>query len=596
MFPKTVLRRTTMAGAGVCLLTAAVAAQQQFVLSSQDRARLVAVDFTALGPDGLPVTDLRPEDVTLRIDGRTRTIRALDYVPVSAGTAVRVPPPYGSNVISGDARTILMVIDDETLRPGGEGNLKDDIRTFLSQLGPADRVALVTVPYGGMKSDFTGDHARLLKALDPIVGRAPQSGPGTNAGCNTRSTLVALAGTLDSIASAEAPLTVILFAGSLVAPKGVESLSRSAIDGVDYFNTMGTCEVLVEHYNNVNAAVARSRAQLYVVMPELSADNSGRAGLEHLTGQTGAPLWNLRSGSETALGRIIVQSAGYYLARIEPEPNEAPDTVRGYSVSSNRPGVTIRHRPQLQVRRPASATGAAATKITTPLDMMREARMFTDLPLRVSGATSRNADGSLKVLAMFDAPGTATIATAMLGLFDGTGRMVASSMATSAELATNPKVAALPAPPGDYRLRVAAIDTQGRAGAADVEVNVALTPAGPLRLSSLLVGQNRPEGFQPRMEFTNEVTALAMLEIYGGQPGTPVGVAFEIASSLNGQAIATMPGAFVATNEPDKFLVTAVIPVGALQPGDYAIRAIVAAQGQSGGRVVRTIRKLPPAR
>lgn len=595
MFSTSSLRRTALTVTGALLLTVAVAAQQQFVLSSQDRARLIAVDFTALGPDGQPVTDLRPEDVTLRIDGRTRAIRALDYVPVS-GAGVRVPPPFGSNVIAGDARTILIVIDDETLRPGRETELKQDIRAFLSRLGPADRVALVTVPFGGMKSDFTSDHSRLLRAMEPIVGRAPQAGAGTNAGCNTRSTLVALAGTLDSIASAEAPLTVILFAGALVAPKGVESLSRSNVDGIDYFNAMGTCEVLVEHYNNVNAAVARSRSQLYVVLPELSADNSGRAGLEHLTGQTGAPLWNLRSGNDTALDRVLVQSAGYYLARIEPDPSESPDTVRGYSVSSNRPGVTIRHRPQLQVRRPASATGAAATKVSTPLDMMREARLFTDLPLRVTGATSRNPDGSLKVLGMFDTPGTETLTTAMLGLFDATGRMVASSTATSAELAATPRVVALSAPPGDYRLRVAAIDAQGRAGAADVEVNVALTPAGPLRLSSVLVGQNRPDGFVPRLEFSTEVTALAMLEIYGGQAGTPVGVAFEIASTLNGPAIATMPGAFAGTNEPDKFLVTAVIPVGALPPGDYAIRAIVAAQGESGGRVVRIIRKLPPAR
>ena len=155
-------------------------------------------------------------------------------------------------------------------------------------------------------------------------------------------------------------------------------------------------------------------------------------------------------------------------------------------------------------------------------------------------------------------------------------------------------MAALSAPAGDYRLRVAPLDNQNRAGAADVNVSVGLTDAGPLKLSSLVVGQNRPEGFAPRLEFSTEVTALAMLEIYGASAGTAVGVAFEIATSLNGPAIATLPGAFAATNEPDRFIVTAAIPIGALPPGDYAIRAIVAAQGQAGGRVVRTIRKLAP--
>ncbi len=588
MFPKTLFRPLALAIAGLALLSVVVAAQQQFVLSSQDRARLVAIDFSAFGPDGLPITDLTPGDVTLRIDGRTRPLRALDYISTT-DRAPRVPAPFGSNAVVGDTRTVLLIIDDETLRPGREQDLKDDVTKFLGTLSAADRVALVTVPYGGMKSDFTSDHARIVAALGPIVGRAPQTESASDAGCRTRSTLVALAGTLDSLSSGDAPVTVVLFTGGLIGPKGVEGLSR----GGENFNPMGTCEVLTEHYNNVNTAVAKSRTQLYVVIPELGADNSGRAGLEHLTGQTGAPLWNLRSGNESAMQRIGLQSAGYYLARFEPDPSESPETVRGYSVSANRPGVTLRHRPQLQVRRAGAAP--AATKVTSTIDMMRESRMFPDLPLRVSAATSRNPDGSLKVLAIFDAPGTPTLTTAMVGLFDATGRLVSSSTSTPTELSNSPVVAALSAPAGDYRLRVAALDNQNRAGAADVTVSVGLTDAGPLKLSSLVVGQNRPEGFAPRLEFSTEVTALAMLEIYGASAGAAVGVAFEIATSLNGPAIATLPGAFAATNEPDRFIVTAAIPVGALPPGDYAIRAIVAAQGQPGGRVVRTIRKLAPA-
>jgi len=588
MFAKTLFRPLALVIVGVCLLSGALVAQQQFVLSSQDRARLVAIDFSAFGPDGLPITDLTPGDVTLRIDGRTRPLRALDYISTT-DRAPRVPAPFGSNAVVGDTRTVLLIIDDETLRPGREQDLKDDVTKFLGTLSAADRVALVTVPYGGMKSDFTSDHARIVAALGPIVGRAPQTESASDAGCRTRSTLVALAGTLDSLSSGDAPVTVVLFTGGLIGPKGVEGLSR----GGENFNPMGTCEVLTEHYNNVNTAVAKSRTQLYVVIPELGADNSGRAGLEHLTGQTGAPLWNLRSGNESAMQRIGLQSAGYYLARFEPDPSESPETVRGYSVSANRPGVTIRHRPQLQVRRAGAAP--AATKVTSTIDMMRESRMFPDLPLRVSAATSRNPDGSLKVLAIFDAPGTPTLTTAMVGLFDATGRLVSSSTSTPTELSNSPVVAALSAPAGDYRLRVAALDNQNRAGAADVTVSVGLTDAGPLKLSSLVVGQNRPEGFAPRLEFSTEVTALAMLEIYGASAGAAVGVAFEIATSLNGPAIATLPGAFAATNEPDRFIVTAAIPVGALPPGDYAIRAIVAAQGQPGGRVVRTIRKLAPA-
>ncbi|MDA1306686.1 MAG: hypothetical protein O2917_05430, partial [Acidobacteria bacterium] len=124
------LRMAAAAATGFCLLTVAMAAQQ-FVLSSQDRARLIAVDFTALGPDGLPVTDLTTADVTLRIDGRTRPITSLEYVSTTAD-APRVPPPFGTNAVTNNARTVLLVIDDETLRPGRETELREDIQKFLA--------------------------------------------------------------------------------------------------------------------------------------------------------------------------------------------------------------------------------------------------------------------------------------------------------------------------------------------------------------------------------------------------------------------------------------------------------------------------------
>jgi hypothetical protein len=571
-------------------LVAARPAAQQFVLSSADRARLIAVDFVVVGADGQPVTDLRADEVTLKIDGRARTLRALEYV-AALDPSRRVPTPFGANTADAGGRAILLVIDDEALKPGREQDLQNEVRAFLGALGGRDRVALVTLPYGGLKADFTTDHARIMTALAPIVGRAPQGESAAEAGCRTRSALVALTGTLDSLAVADAPVAVVYFESHLVAPRTMAVITNTVIDGNPMFNPIGRCEVLTEHYQHIGAAVAKSRAHMYIVIPDLSADNSGRAGLEHLTGVTGAMILNLQ---DRALPRIAAETSGYYLARIEPDPSESPETVRGYDVSVSRPGAIVRQRPQLQARRPA--TRAAQTVVAAPIDMMREARAYTDLPLRVTAATSRGNDGNLRVLTLFDAPGTTGLESAMIGLFDGGGRMVTSASLTAAELATAapgaPLVVALAAPAGDYRLRVAAMEAPGRAGAADVEVSVALVDAGPLKMSALLLGLSREGGFRPRLEFSTEASAMAYLELYGGAEGMAVGVAFEVASTTNGPAIVTMPGAFAGTSEADKFLITGAIPVGALPPGDYVIRAIVAAQGQPAGRVVRTLRKI----
>ena len=57
--------------------------------------------------------------------------------------------------------------------------------------------------------------------------------------------------------------------------------------------------------------------------------------------------------------------------------------------------------------------------------------------------------------------------------------------------AERPLLGAIAAAPGTYRLRVAAIDADGRAGAAEDDVDATLTPAGPLSLGSLVLGVSR---------------------------------------------------------------------------------------------------------
>jgi hypothetical protein len=42
---------------------------------------------------------------------------------------------------------------------------------------------------------------------------------------------------------------------------------------------------------------------------------------------------------------------------------------------------------------------------------------------------------------------------------------------------------------------------------------------------------------------------------------------------------------------PDKFVVNAAVPIGALPAGDFVVRAVVGVEGQAAGRVYRTFRK-----
>ena len=118
--------------------------------------------------------------------------------------------------------------------------------------------------------------------------------------------------------------------------------------------------------------------------------------------------------------------------------------------------------------------------------MLKSGAMFTDVQLRVTGYSSTNGDGRIRVIAAAE-PVDANVKLASLSaaLYDNKGQMVVRVPASDLELATMPVLSAMAVNPGLYRLRVAAVDTNGRAGAADTELLAEVIDAGTLKLSSL---------------------------------------------------------------------------------------------------------------
>jgi hypothetical protein len=95
----------------------------------------------------------------------------------------------------------------------------------------------------------------------------------------------------------------------------------------------------------------------------------------------------------------------------------------------------------------------------------------------------------------------------------------------------------------------------------------------------------------PRLQFGNERVAVAYLELFELPGNATAAVTFELAATINGPALASVPGALTPTATGDRRAATAQLPIGSLPAGDYAVRAIVNMAGQPAGRVVRTLRK-----
>src|SRR5687768_16723585 len=184
---------------------------------------LVAIDFLALAATGDPVTDLTADQVTLRVGGKPRKIQALQFRamdPLRAtgepGSGVTVEPPYGTNVLSdANARTLVIVVEDESLEAGREAAMREALAMLLRGLSVGDRAALVTVPRGGLKVDFTTDHERIRAAVRQITGQAARNEGADDASCRSRDTLQALTALLEDLAGGQGPTTVLFFSSGL---------------------------------------------------------------------------------------------------------------------------------------------------------------------------------------------------------------------------------------------------------------------------------------------------------------------------------------------------------------------------------------------
>jgi VWFA-related protein len=592
-------------GAGALVVSFALAVavpdgqEAQQPPSFRSGIELVAVDFLALDGTGRPLSDLTPDEIAIKLDGRLRPIRSVHWIqladpPLSGDPAAIVPAPFGSNTRADAGRAILIALDDESLRTGREAPLRRAVNRFLSALSPRDRVALVTMPYGGVKVDFTNEHDKVGQILSTIAGQASRGDEdGSQAACRTRRTLESLLGLLNGLGTPESPTTVMFFTTALSGPRRDAPVMLAP----------GQCELKVELFQQVGVAASDARAQFYVIQPEdppivgaLQTENIAGAnfrgsdnpveGIEHLSGATGARRLHLATAGDDTLLRVLDETAGYYLVAFEPEPRDRNGERHRLEVTAAR-AAEVRVRPDLLISRAGTRKPA-----NTPQSMLRAAKVFRELPLRAIGYASRDAAGKVKVVAMAEPVEPAVqIRSASAAVFDAQGKLTAQSTADAAALASTPVVLGLVAPQGVYRLRVAATDSEGRAGTADYEFSAELVPAGPLTVSSVMLGLSRSGGFIPRMLFGSEPVAIAYMEIYGDPGASPVSVMMELAGTPDGPARLSIPGAVSATRAADRRIATGAIPIGALPPGDYIVRAVVAMEGQPAGRVSQTIRK-----
>jgi hypothetical protein len=580
------VRRLLGAAVGMALtgaLTAAPAAAQPGKGGATAR-----IDFRALAEDGAPIADLKAEEVALKVNGKPRALQSLSLVrtgstgPAVAGTPL--PPPYATNAAGVNGRTIHILIDDDSIGPGREGQVKEAVRLITAELGAEDRVGVLT-PQGQVNIRPLADPIKVRLAVDGLAGRASTNETESDAQCRTTRVLAAV-GSMLAITGGT-PTTIVIFSGGMSPPKAkvvlVGSLNANQA-------TNDVCPVTTDDFQNIGTLAASARADLYLFhVTEGMANRSTTqdAGFESLAGVTGAEFVRLTGSAQAPVSRLLRETAAYYVATFEPDASDRTGQPLRVELRSTRDKVKLRSRPVVEIPK------AVAKVAMAPKDMLRSSGTFGDLPLRAAAFTSRSAGDEVKVVALFEGlePGAA-ITAASIGLFDEKNTLRKQWTAQAADLAKRPVMAALTAPPGMYRMRVAAVDASGRAGTTDSDLRAEVPRADPLKLSTLVLGtQAQGSGFVPRLEFSAEPIAIGLLEIYGIPNGSAVTVDLDVVTAAEGSPLATAQTTVSPGGAEDMRVAFGGFSIASLPPGDYLMRAVVNLDGKPVGKVVRTLRK-----
>jgi hypothetical protein len=555
------------------------------------------VDFVALEADGTPVAELQPADVEIRIGDRVRTVRALRRVttaPLQPSTPApsRVPSPYGTNAGVNAGRRFVLVVDQESFEAGRSPLFRNAVDGLLADLTPADQALLAALPFGGVPLPFTSDKARVRLALERLTGQASRNETGSDLACRTRRFLESLEGFLQNQGARSSPETVVLFTAGLAAPR------RDAPMGLQ----PGMCELPVEQFRRVAIAAGAARANFYVLQPadvgfgsapsrqtfagagDRGSDNP-LEGIEHLVGVTGGTRFPLEATGTASLLRVARESSAYFAAELEPVSSELLGRSRPLAVRVSRPGVIVRARPEITLIEPPRAS----TLVLTAKDLLGSTDAFTDLRLRTGAFTVRDSDGKLRLGVVVEAVERETsLISAGAILVAEDGQVVSHWFARDAS--ERPLLGAMAVAPGSYRLRVAAVDGSGRAGATEETIDAQLAAVGPLWLGSLMLGVSRGGSTTPLLEFGAEPTAMAYFDIYGGDAGLPLSARLELARDAEGAALVTLPLALTRA-DASRVVASGTLPLGALPAGDYVVRGVVRLEGGETGRVLRTLRK-----
>ena len=602
----------------------------------ETRADLILIDANVVDDTGAPVPDLRPEEFVVAVDGRPRAIASVQFVTTDPPAGAS-PPPQPAHYSSNDGivrgRQILIVADEGSLPFGAARAALASLDRFIDDLSPADQVAFVRLPGFEDSVEFTGDRERLREAVSRVAGKAQPFSRGrvslAEAFAFDRKDTFTWQRAVDRVCQGETgPSRQICEqdAESEATQIVLEATrrSREALSGVEQLvanlRRVPGAKTLVllsqgllargnrQEIQRIAAATAAARVSVYVLqldLPSMDAaspypsatrgedERLATEGLNDLAAASRGSRFRVVGTGEGVFARVARELSGHYLIGIEPTDTDRDGRPHRLNVEVRRADLSVRARSQFTIDAAATASAAPVTPRDLLLELLRAPTALPGLPLRVAAfAAPGETAGRVNVVIGADV-GTPTTEPLDVHVgfvvVDPRGTIAGNQLGSATLRPSGDSAAPLQyvgnfeVSPGDYTLRLAVVDAEGRAGSVHHAVAARLKEAGGVAVSDLVITtpSSGRSGVRPDVHLTLQGPAMqAIVEIAATDPRSlrDTRVAFEVAESAGGPAIVSEGGRFAGAHDARRSA-AAVLNVGVLPAGRYVARAVVQVPG-----------------
>lgn len=276
------------------------------------RSEHLLIDVVAVDRKGQPVTDLRPGELEVWINGYRVPIETLSVVT-----------PSGDE---GGGRSLVVILDDMTLQPAVVPRAREAARHLVERMSPNDQMAIVRL--NGASMEATSDRARLLRSIDEY---------------NVRATgvvrLDVLSGhVLETLASLSRQLAETSERKKTIVAIGAPWLFDTPIPPPN------VAPDLRKEWTAAMRAMAVAHVNLYVIDPSGVGMSRTAGGSSGFAGETGGYAFTNTNDLEGAAERVMREAASYYVVDVIDPPVGRKADLRDLDVRALRRGVSIQAR------------------------------------------------------------------------------------------------------------------------------------------------------------------------------------------------------------------------------------------------------------